>query len=65
MDQTMPLDGVNHVATSKSSSHPTARRLLQVAFNVRMDELMCAPVSKADDFPLTRQRESDGEVVWK
>jgi len=59
----MPLNGESRVATSKSSSLPTARRLLQVAFNVRMDELMCAPVSKADDFPLTRRRESDGEVV--
>jgi len=61
----MPLDGVNHVATSKSNSHPTARRLLQVAFNVRMDELMCAPVREADNFPSTRRRETNGEVVEK
>jgi len=59
----MPLNGESRVATSKYSSLPTARRLLQVAFNVRMDELTCAPVSQADDFPLTRRRESDGEVI--
>jgi len=60
----MPIDrGQSRLSIKNPAVTPQLVYVRQVAFNVRLNELMYAAACKADDFPLIRRRETDGEVV--